>query len=316
MGYQQLTKENRYHIYGLRQAGFSQSDIAASVGCNKSTVSRELSRNRGKRGYRPKQAQEKAERRRQEAPRSIKFDDLIHDLVVIHLLEKWSPEQISGWLKNEGFEISHERIYQFIREDKAVGGDLYKNLRQSSKKRRKKYGSKATTRGQIKDRVPIEKRPKVVDRKKRVGDWEGDSVVSRNNSSSLVTLVDRKTKVILIERVSDRTAVTVETAIKGAMLPYKDHSHTMTFDNGKEFSNHKEISEVLDIDVYFAAPYCSWQRGLNENTNGLIRQYFPKKTDFRKINDDDVFRVQEALNNRPRKSLNYQTPKEVWDRLT
>ena len=165
MGYQQLTEEKRYHIYGLNQAGFNQSEIAERIGCDKSTISRELFRNRGGKGYRPKQAQELADSRRAEAPRFIRFTDRIHDLVVMLLFEKWSPEQISGWLKKDGIKISHERIYQFIREDKENGGDLYKHLRQSSKKRRRKYGSKTSTRGQIKDRVPISKRPKVVDKK-------------------------------------------------------------------------------------------------------------------------------------------------------
>jgi len=313
MSYQQLTILDRYQISAMEQVGHSQSIIAETVGCDKSTISRELSRNKGQRGYRPKQAQEKTEKRREEAIRFPRFTDLIHDMVVILVLEKWSPEQISGWLKKEVVgEISHERIYQFIREDKYQGGDLYTHLRQGSKKRRKKYGSKSSTRGQIKDRVSISKRPKVVDKKKRVGDWEGDSVVSRNNSTSLVTLVERKTKFTLIGRVPDRKAPTVERAMKDVMKPYKKHSYTITLDNGKEFANHQGVSKGLGVNIFFADPYSSWQRGLNENTNGLIRQYFPKKTDFKKVSDEEVLRVQEDLNNRPRKSLNFQTPKEAW----
>jgi transposase, IS30 family len=313
MSYQQLTVEDRYQIYSMNQVGFSQAMIGSHIGCDKSTVSRELSRNRGQKGYRPKQAHEKSVSRRKEAAQLYKFTEEVHFLVVYLLLEKWSPEQISGWLKKEfSIEISHERIYQFIREDKDTGGDLYSHLRQSSKRRRKKYGSKTAGRGQIKDRVSISERPKTVDKKQRIGDWEGDSVVSSNNSSSLVTLVDRKAKFTLIERVPNRLATTVEKAVKVAIKPHRKQSHTMTFDNGKEFANHKSISKGLGIKIYFADPYSSWQRGLNENTNGLIRQYFPKKTDFKKVSDEEVLKVQEALNSRPRKSLKFQTPNEVW----
>ena len=312
MSYQQLTTEDRYHIYGLKQGGFNQTEIAKKIGFHKSTISRELSRNKGQKGYRPKQAQEKTQRRREEAPRAVKFTDEIHDLVVMHLVERWSPEQISGWLKaNKVTEISHETIYNFIRDNKDQGGELYKFLRQSSKKRRKKYASKASRKGRIKNRVPISKRPKVVEKKNRIGDWEGDTVVSSHNSSSLVTLVDRKSKTTLVSRVENREAATVEEAVVALMKPFKGMSHTITFDNGKEFANHESIAKRLGLDIYFADPYSSWQRGLNENTNGLLRQYFPKNTDFKKVGKKDVMRAQRDLNLRPRKSLDYRVPNDI-----
>lgn len=314
MGYQQLTQEDRYHIYGLKQAGFNLSEIASQLGIHKSSVSREVRRNSGERGYRPKQAQEKSDERRWAAEKAIKFTPEIHDLVVFHILEDWSPEQISGWIYKEGLvKISHERIYQFIWDDKENGGDLYKHLRHGSRKRRTKYGKKSALRGQIKERVSISERPAEVDKKVRTGDWEGDTVVSRQSKSAVVTLVERKTKATLIKKVPNRTSKSVEEAVVDLLKPYKKQVLTITFDNGKEFANHQAISKALKADIYFADPYSSWQRGLNENTNGLLRQYFPKKTDFAKVSDDALRDAQNKLNHRPRKSLDFQAPSDIFD---
>lgn len=311
--HKQLSQEERYQIYAFKQAGFSNIAIAEKLRRNKSTIGRELTRNRGGRGYRPKQAQQICENRHSKKEKRIKFTEEIHDCVVILLLEKWSPEQISGWLYEEGRHvISHQAIYNFVREDRDDGGDLYKSLRQSNKKRRKRYGTKATTRGQIKDRVSIAERPAVVDRKTRIGDWEGDTIVGKDHKGFAVTLVDRKSKLTLIEKVPDKTAETVTKAVIKALKPYKGRTHTITFDNGKEFSGHKEIAKGLETDVYFAKPYASYERGLNENTNGLIRQWAPKKTDFRTLDDNFFDEVEDALNNRPRKTLNFKTPWEIF----
>jgi IS30 family transposase len=311
--YEQLSQEERYQIHAYRQAGFSNIEIGRKLKRNKSTIGREIFRNKGLRGYRPKQAQEFCEERHQNKEKMISFTNEVHDFVVTLLVEKWSPEQISGWLsKKEICNISHQKIYDFVREDRDSGGDLYKNLRQSNKKRRKRYGSKSTTRGQIKDRTPITERPLVVEMKERVGDWEGDTVVGKDHKGFIVTLVDRKSKITLIEKVEDKSERTVTKAVINALRPYKSQTHTITFDNGKEFAGHKEIAKALNAAVYFAKPYASYERGLNENTNGLIRQWAPKKTDFRDLDDDFFDEVQDALNSRPRKTLNYQTPWEIF----
>jgi IS30 family transposase len=313
MGYQQLSHEDRYHIYGLRQAGFNQIEIAAQLNVNKSTISREIKRNVGERGYRPKQAQAKSDDRRTSAAKAIKFTEDIHDIVVIYILERWSPEQIAGWLKKEGLaDISHERIYQFVWDDKANGGDLYSNLRQGARKRRAKYGKKSSTRGQIKNRTSISDRPSEVDEKVRVGDWEGDTITSRKSKSVIVTFVERKTKVALLKKVDNKSAEAIGSAIIEMLTPYKKDVHTITFDNGKEFANHESISTQLEADVYFADPYSSWQRGVNENTNGLIRQFFPKKTDFAKVDETMITEVQDKLNSRPRKTLDFQAPSDIF----
>lgn len=312
--YEQLSQEERYQIHAYKQAGYSNIGIAKKLRRDKSTIGREISRNKGRRGYRPKQAQQLYEERHCQKEKQVRFTDEIHDCVVILLLEKWSPEQISGWLSKEKMHsISHQKIYEFIREDKDKGGDLYKNLRQSNKKRRKRYGSRATTRGHIRDRVSISERPAVVEEKSRIGDWEGDTVVGKDHKGFVVTLVDRKSKITLIEKIKDKSEATVTKAVIKALMPYKSRTHTITFDNGKEFAGHKEIAKSLEAEIYFAQPYASYERGLNENTNGLIRQWVPKKTDFRDLEDDFFVGVQDALNARPRKTLNYETPWEIFN---
>jgi len=311
--YEQLSQEERYQIYAYKQAGLSNISVAKKLKRNKSTIGREISRNKGLRGYQPKQAQKLCEIRHSSKEKHIRFTEEVHDCVVILLLEKWSPEQISGWLsKNKNYNISHQKIYDFVNQDKDEGGDLYKCFRQSNKKRRKRYSLKSATRGQIRDRVPITERPQVVEDKSRVGDWEGDTVVGKDHKGFIVTLVDRKSKLTLIEKVENKSAEVVAKAVTRALAPFKNETHTITFDNGKEFADHKKIAKDLDANIYFATPYASYERGLNENTNGLIRQWVPKKTDFREYNDEFFKNIQDALNNRPRKTLNYQTPWEIY----
>ena len=312
--YKQLSQEKRYQIYAYKQAGLSNIDIAAKLSRDKSTIGREVIRNKSRRGYRPDRAQKLCEERHSNKEKHIRFTDEIHDSVVFLILEKWSPEQISRWLKKEkSYEISHQKIYDFVKDEKDNGGDLYKSLRQSNKKRRKKYSSNANTRGQIKDRVSITERPQVVENKARLGDWEGDTVVGKDHKGFLVTLVERKSKLTLIEKVKDKSAETVASAVINALTPYKNQTHTITFDNGKEFAGHKHIAKKLETDIYFAQPYASYERGLNENTNGLIRQWVPKKTDLREFNDDYFNDIQLALNHRPRKTLNFKTPWEIFN---
>ncbi len=311
-GYKQLTEIQRYQVGALKKAGQRQNAIAAIIGVSAPTLSRELKRNTGKRGYRPKQANIKAHNRRQQAAKAIKMTPEVVALIEGHIRLDWSPEQVSGWLGAErGIAISHERIYRHVWADKSQGGGLYKHLRQGHKKRKKQYGSK-DKRGQIRNRTSIDDRPAVVEQKARVGDWEIDTVIGKNHQGALVTIVDRVSKFTLIRKVGSKHAEVVTAATIALLKPYLDKALTITADNGKEFAGHETIAEQLKAGVYFAHPYSSWERGLNENTNGRIRQYFTKGSSFENISDGDVDEAMEKLNHRPRKTLNYKTPHAVF----
>ncbi len=316
MSYKQLTLEQRYQIYGLLHTNLSKSEISRRSGIHKSTLYRELKRNGGLRGYRARQAAQKAERRRQQASKHIRFTDTVKERVEHYLKEDWSPEQISGTLaEREKIHISHETIYQHVWADKYAGGTLFKHLRWSRRKRRKRYG-KHDQRGQIPNRVSIDERPQVAAQKTRIGDWEVDTIIGTRHKGALVTAVERKTKFTCIKQVPDRKANTVTQALSDMLSPYKNRVLTITVDNGKEFASHQKIAQALEAAVYFAHPYHAWERGLNENTNGLIRQYFPKNSDLTTPNTTKVRFVQNRLNNRPRKSLNFKTPLELFLKKT
>lgn len=310
--YKPLTQEQRYHISGLLKAGNLKSTIANLVGVHKSTISRELARNCGERGYWPKQADELATKRRHEALKHVKFTAVLKAKVTEQLQLDHSPDQISGALKLEGIEVSHERIYQFILEDKKSGGTLYTHLRHSGKKRKKRYGSH-DRRGQIKNRISIEERPKVVDKKERLGDWEGDTIIGKQQQKAIVTLVDRASRKTRIGRVATKHAPIVAEIMVNLLKPLAAITHTITLDNGKEFAHHELVAKTLKVDIYFAHPYSSWERGLNENTNGLIRQYIKKGSSFEDITEERIQFIEDRLNNRPRKSLGYLTPNQVWN---
>jgi IS30 family transposase len=221
---------------------------------------------------------------------------------------EWSPEQVSGWLLDEQGElISHESVYLYLWPDKRSGGELYTYLRRQGKKYDKRRNGKST-RGQIKNRISIDDRPQVVDDKSRVGDWEIDTVIGKGHSGALVTIVERVTNFTVSKQVDGKSAAAVTQATIALLKPLKDVVHTITADKGKEFAYHEKISDVLEADFYFAHPYSSWERGLNENTNGLLRQYFPKNTDFKKVTQIEVRRAVKRLNNRPRKYLDFKTP--------
>ena len=308
--YTQLTREERYQISALKAAGHNQVDIAKVIGRHKSTVSRELTRNRGLRGYRPKQANHFAENRRQ-ARSTRRITPESWTRVERLLREDWSPEQVSHWLRNEeGIFVSPEWIYQYILQDKQSGGDLHKHLR-CQKKRKKRYGS-PDRRGQIKGRISIDERPDVVAQRGRIGDWEADTVIGKQGGAVLVTLVERKTRWSTIGKAPDRTAKKVKAVILECLQPLESQVQTLTYDNGKEFAQHLEISKELRCRGYFAHPYHSWERGLNENTNGLIRQFFPKGKDLSEVTDNEVQAVMDKLNNRPRKCLGFKTPNQVF----
>ena len=309
-GYKQLAREQRYQIEALLKAGKTQAAIADTIGVDAATISRELKRNRGQRGYRGGQADGFADQRRQ-GKQKDQITSETWAWVDQLLREDWSPEQISGWLaENEGVSISHEWIYQYIYEDKRQGGNLHSHLR-CQKARRKRYGSN-DRRGRIRGRVSIEERPGVVDDRTRIGDWEADTVIGKQGGPVLVTLVERKSRFSLIALAWDKSATAVKESILTVFKPVANQVHTVTYDNGKEFAYHQEISKELDSEAYFAHPYHSWERGLNENTNGLIRQYLPKGIDLRGVSSKTVRQIENKLNNRPRKCLGFKTPNEVF----
>ena len=306
--YKQLSQAQRYQIEILKKAGKDQKQIAVLLAVSPATICRELKRNTGKRGYRPKQAQLRADNRRTGATKAMKMTDEVIVEIEQKIRLDWSPEQVSGVLE---MTISHERIYQHIWADKHNGGTLYKHLRQSNKMRKKRYGSK-DKRGQIRNRISIDERPEIVAQKTRIGDWEIDTVIGKNHQGALVTIVDRVSKFTLIKKVASKHAEIVTEATILLLQPYLDKTLTITADNGKEFAGHEKIKKQLNADVYFAHPYSSWERGLNENTNGLIRQYFTKGSSFESITDDEVEAVMNKLNHRPRKKLKFKTPHTVF----
>ena len=310
MTYTQLTETQRYQIYALNKAKMTQTEIAQIIGVHKSTVSREIHRNSGLRGYRPKQAHSFAiQRKLHKAKQRITTQtwETINTLIK----QEWSPEQISGWLKSEKhMSVSPEWIYQYIYTDKRYGGQLYQHLR-CQKQRKKRYGSNSR-RGTIPNQISIDQRPAIVEKRQRIGDWELDTVIGKNHKQALVTLVERKSRFTLIAKVIRKTAENVSDAIIKLLFPYPNKVKTLTADNGREFAQHETIAQQLKVRFFFAHPYASWERGLNENTNGLIRQYFPKKTDFTTITNEHIQFVIERLNNRPRKCLGFKTPNQIF----
>lgn len=288
------------------QGGHNQTEIAEVLGRDKSCICRELRRNRGKHGYRPRQGHMKAMERRRAKVRP-RFSSFLWPFVEDLLQKDWSPEQISGRLKREhGRTISHETIYQYVYEDKKTGGDLHTHLR-CQKKRRKRYGSGVNRRGMLPNRTSIDERPSIVDERKRIGDWEGDTVIGRRHKGALVSMVERSSLFTLIKQVTHKTALAVTEAVTSCLKPHSDKALTLTVDNGKEFAGHESIANILAATVYFAHPYASWERGINENMNTL-RQYFPKKRELTDVCQEEIKAVQDLLNHRPRKTLGYKTP--------
>lgn len=317
-GYHHLTYEQRCHISALLKRNISQNQIAKDLKISQGTISREKKRNCGYRGYRYNQAHEKAATRRHKASsvRRKMTPDITFFVEQKICEQQWSPEQVSGYMKNNmEVSISHEHIYQHVLKDKRKGGVLYKHLRRNGKKYNKR-GSKLAGRGLIPNRVDIKERPAIVASKERVGDFEIDTIIGANHQGAIVSIVERKTMLVRLKSISRKTAEQSADATIELLDPIKKYVHTITSDNGKEFANHEIIGQKLDSQMFFATPYCSWERGLNENMNGLVRQYFPKKYDFSKLTDEQVRNVEYLLNTRPRKSLNFKSPYEVFYQLT
>ena len=314
MSYKQLTQEQRYQLYRMNNMSLKQKDMAIVLGVSASTISRELKNNAGKRGQYIKGAHQLAlQRRRYKSKPRITASDW--QLIESYLRLDFSPEQISDWLKRlKRLRISHEWIYQYIQNDKDQGGDLHKHLR-CKKKNRKCYGGIRNNRSLV-GRVGIEERPEIVNSRQRYGDWEVDTVIGRQGGKVLVTLVERKSKLSLIGLAQNKTAKAVKETLLQLLNSLSNHVHTLTYDNGSEFAEHQAIDKALGSQAYFARPFCSGDRGLSENTNGLIRQYLPKRSSFDQVKQKTLNWIMNRLNNRPRKTLNARTPNEVFFKAT
>jgi IS30 family transposase len=308
MKYKHLTPEQRYQIDAYKRSGWTQTKIAAELGVHKTTIGRELKRNVSLRGYRPKKAEELAQGRWRGKVKA-RISPATWERIEDALRQQWSPDQISGRLTQEGKpSVSHEWIYQHIYQDQRQGGTLHEHLR-CRRKRKKRYGA-SSKRGGLVNQIRIDERPAVVDEKSRLGDWEVDSVIGKGQQQSIVTMVERKPKLLRMKKIDHKTGSLTRDAICTALQDLV--VETITSDNGREFSEHAEIARQLTADFYFCHPYASWERGVNENTNGLIRQYFPKQTAFATITAMELQAAQEKLNHRPRKTLGYLTPHEVY----
>jgi len=310
--YVQLTEGERNQIYALLQEKVTLRRMGEILGRDVSTISREIWRNKGSKGYRPKQAQKKAVER-QITTRKKKMTPEVIAHIEDKLKEEYSPEQISNSMERDvGLRVSHESIYKYIWKDKKQGGELYKCLRiAGGRKTRKRYGKK-DWRGKIPNRIDIDQRPAIVNEKTRIGDWEADLVCGSKHQWFLVTLVERKSKYTLIGKVRKKNSGEVKVEIAKLLAGIKEQVKTITYDNGREFAAHEFINELLDCQSYFAKPYHSWERGLNENTNGLIRQYFPKGMNLKDVTREEIEFVMSRLNNRPRKTLDFKTPNDIF----
>ena len=311
-GYHHVTRDLRCQIYALKAMGLSLRTIACKLSVAASTISREIRRNTGQRGYRYSQADSKAEARRGKASRvPKKMTEALKKEISERLQEDWSPEQIAGRFKQEGKVVSYETIYRYVWQDKRNGGALYQHLRHHGK-RYNKRGSGKAGRGCIPNRIDITERPATVENKLRIGDWEGDTIIGAQHKGAILSYADRHSKFTLLKKMMRKTANNVHTATVEKMRALPHKVLTITYDNGKEFSDHEKIAADLNASCYFATPYHSWERGLNEHTNGLVRQYLPKSSTFDTVTDEKIQWIENRLNNRPRKVLQYRTPFEVF----
>lgn len=312
-----LTQEQRYTIERLKQNNFKQIEIAKIIGKSRSVICRELKRNCDKRSgqYRADLAQRKCAERHKQKNKNSFFNQEVEQYVRSLIQEDYSPEQIIGLSKKNGVKcVSHERIYQYVWKEKKEGGMLYKHLRNQGKRYRKR-GAKKDKRGMIPNRRDIDLRPKIVEDKSRFGDLEIDLIIGKNHKQAILTINDRATGVLKMGKLKSKNAKEVSEKAYELLREWKPMIKTITADNGKEFAKHEEISQKLNVDFFFAKPYHSWERGANENLNGLVRQYFPKGYDFNLITDQEIKRIENKINNRPRKRFGYLTPNQVYLQL-
>lgn len=312
MSYHQITPEERHTISILRRQRYSVKQIARYLRRHRSTIYRELKRNGCNDGrYRISKACRRARVRRSVSRRNLHFSKTDFQVIKALLHQKWSPEQISGFLKLiNRFSISHETIYKYIWLDKKRGGSLYTHLRQAQKRFRKRYRS-YDSRGRIANKRHISERPESVEDRKTPGHWEIDTVVGKQGGDCIVTLVERKSGYVLIGKLKNHTKKELNKRTIRLIKSSGGIYHTITADNGTEFHGYKEIEKKTGAAFYFATPYHSWERGTNENTNGLIRQYLPKGKSMAKITQNRCTRIADQLNSRPRKRHGFKTPEEV-----
>ena len=324
MPYTHLTPFERGHIASLRQAEWSARRIAHDLGRSPSTISRELKRGSNRRGrYQALNAQQAYQVRRTRCvkPRKLEQHPRLQAYICEKIREQWSPDEIARTLRHDfprdrSMRVSHETIYTFVYADKHQNGTLYTHLRQAHRKRRRRRNT-YSKRGLFPGRVGIEQRPKIVDARRRTGDWEGDLVHGRQGAPAILTLVERKHGYLLAYKVDNKRAYTIGRAFLKAFRVIPDKFiKTITLDNGNEFAGFKTIEKDLQTNIYFADPYAAWQRGTNENTNGLLRQYIPKKADLHALTQRELNIIVEKLNNRPRKRLNYRTPAQLFQKAT
>lgn len=312
MVYQHLTQAERYQIYAFRKAHFSIRHMAAELGRSPSTISREFRRNRCRCGYRPGNAHQLAKQRARDGRCRIRIRAAQWQGVAALLKQQWSPQQIARRSRLEGtLCISHEWIYRYVAANKAAGGQLWRQLRHA-RLRRRHYHLGHRSRSRIRFRVGIEQRPDHVHTRQQLGHWEGDTIVGYRGQSAALTLVERTSRYVRIGRLPRSDASTTAQIIRNRLFHFTARVHSITLDNGSEFAYHPRVARALSTDIYFADPYKPWQRGSNENTNGLIRQYLPKKCRLDNLSAAQVTGIEKRLNHRPRKCLDYLTPHEVF----
>ena len=309
----QLNAKDRAVLAQLLELELSKTEIARRLGKHRTTIHRELKRNSGPLGYLDVEAQQRTEARRSFRFRIRKLDQpAVREFVRTGLQQCWSPDQIAGRIqrafpRQPKRHVSRQTIYNWIVQQETQGRSWRTFLRFGKPRRRRPENA-----GRLPGAVSLDGRPKAANERRRFGDWEGDTLVSRGRRGGLASIVERKSGFTLLARVDDLKAPTVREAAESKLTPLPAMlRRTITFDNGKEFAEHEQLAAATGVNVYFARPYCSWQRGTNENTNGLIRQYFPKGTDFRDVSHRAVADLQSSLNDRPRKRLGYRTPREV-----
>jgi len=312
-----ITQLQRYAICCMLKQGYKQIEIAVAIGKDKTVVSKEIKRNSDKRNgvYKHELAQKKYAKRQKEKAKQKRFTKNIQQAIELLLRDDYSPEQVVGYLeKQDEKTVSIERIYQHIWQDKKNHGDLHTHLRRQGRRYRKRGASK-DSRGVIRNRVSIDERPAIVEKRARFGDIEVDLIIGKNHNQAILTINDRASGMLKMKKIPSKQASVVTEAITTLLEDWKPYLHTITADNGKEFAGHQEVAESLSIDYFFAHPYHSWERGSNENLNGLIRQYFTKGSDFTNITEQRVKEVETKLNNRPRKRYKYQNPIFVMEQL-
>ncbi len=308
-----LTLEQRYAIQAYLNCGKGKKEIASLLGVHRSTIYRELDRNKNKRGgYHPDYAHELAQERKERFYSVRKLDRNMQKRIEYWISEEqWSPEQIKGYCDAQAIEmVSHERIYQYIREDKSKGGDLFQHLRHRLKHRKRPISGKQQN---IKNKTMIDQRPDIINNKERFGDWEIDLIIGKNQKGAILTLVERTTTMIMMKKLEKgKNAAGLAKTVIDMLLPYKSSVKSITSDNGSEFAQHEIIAKKLQAKFYFAHPYASWERGLSEYSNKLIRQYIPKKSNFDNFDEEYIKKTQYKINRRPRKNLNFKLPKDLF----